>query len=92
MGEYTTYKSGENNNYLYISLDERENAKLTEVVLLDENKSPYFPKASKTISAKLANEDVDVTQVGRLFALFSEFILVRTRENSQTCNTQRASH
>ena len=69
LGEYTTYKSGENNNYLYISLDERENAKLTEVVLLDENKSPYFPQASKTISAKLANEDVDVIQVGNKYAI-----------------------
>ena len=68
LGEYTTY-STETNEYLYISLDEKDNKRLTEVMLLDGSNSPYFQKYNKKIQAKLNNEDLTVVNIGNKYSL-----------------------
>ena len=68
LGEYTTY-STETNEYLYISLDEKDNKRLTEIMLLDGSNSPYFQKYNKNIQAKLNNEDLKVVNIGNKYSL-----------------------
>ena len=69
LGEYTIYESGENNNYLYISLDEKDSTKLTEVILLDSSDSPYLNIPSKVVSANLGGENLIVNQIGNKYVL-----------------------
>ena len=67
LGEYSTYSTDTNDKYLYISLDEKDNKKLTEVMLLDESNSPYFQKNNKELTAKLNNEDLKIKYIGNKF-------------------------
>jgi hypothetical protein len=77
LKEYTIYESGENNNYLYISLDEGDNKKLTEIMLLDGSNSPYLKIPTKTLNAKLDGVKLEVTQLG------NKYVLILPKEKSR---------
>ena len=68
-GYITLEKDKEANDYLYISLDEKDNKKITEIILLDEQESNYLSNSPQTITAKLDLDDLIVTQIGNKYAL-----------------------
>ena len=76
LGKYNTFSTGTNDEYLYISLDEKDNKRLTDVMLLDGSNSPYFQNINKNLKAKLNNEDLEVKQIGNKFVL----VLPQTKE------------
>ena len=69
LGEYTTYSNEANDEFLYISLDEKDNKRLTEVMLLDGSNSPYFQKYNKNLEAQLNDEDLTVVNIGNKYVL-----------------------
>ena len=83
-GEYKTFSKGENkDDYLYVSIDQKENKKIAELILLDSKGSPYFLKSSESITSKLDNEDIQVISIGNKYAL----VLKKTRDNYSPVNT-----
>ena len=55
---YYTYESGKTDqNPLVISLDENENKKITEILLLDDNDSVYLQPSQTEVTAKLSGSD-----------------------------------
>ena len=68
--DYITYsKSGPNTDYLYISLDEKDNKKLTDIILLDEYESNFLLNTAQTITATLGSDTLTVTQIGNKYDL-----------------------
>ena len=67
---YYTYKAGASNQIpLIISLDEKDNEKLTEIIFLDQYNSTYFFFDVETVTAVLDNENLDVVQIGYKYAI-----------------------
>ena len=67
---YITLEKGQTaNDYLYISLDEKDNKKITEIILLDEQESNYLSNAAQEITATLDSDNLVVTQIGNKYAL-----------------------
>ena len=69
LGEYVKYEASTKDNYLYISLDEKDNKKLTDVILLDVSGSPYFYTSSNTLTVTLDNSNLEVIQIGNKYSL-----------------------
>ena len=79
LGQYVSYESEseKNKDYLYISLDEKDNNKLTEVILLDTSNSPYFKKPSNKVKASLEynklntliKDDLETVLIGNKYSL-----------------------
>ena len=68
--EYITYEKGvTSSDFLYISLDEKENKKISEIILLDEEGSNYLSNTVHTIAATLNSEALTVTQIGYKYSL-----------------------
>jgi len=88
LGEYTIYESS-NENYLYISLDEKESTKLTEVILLDSSGSPYLNIPSKQVTAEFGKDNLKVGLT--VSQLANKYVLIlpdgKTRENYTPTNT-----
>ena len=67
---YYAYKAGKTDQTpLIISLDEKDNAKLTEIFFLDENNSPYLYFYYSDITAKLESNDLEVVPIGHKFSI-----------------------
>ena len=78
--EFITYKKDTaNTNYLYFSLDEKNNQKLTEINLLDENESKLISNTDHTITATLDDENLSVVKVGTKYNI--KLPESKTREN-----------
>ena len=56
-------------DHLYISLDEKENQKLTDIILLDDQESSYLSNSPQTISATLDSVELTVKQIGNKYSL-----------------------
>ena len=68
-GYITLEKDHTANDYLYISLDQKDNKKITEIILLDEQESNYLSNDPQTITATLDSDILTVTQIGNKYAL-----------------------
>ena len=71
LDTYITFNKDVQKNHedLIISLDEKENKKLTDIILLDDQDSIYFQKTSETINAKLDDLNLNVIQIGYKIAI-----------------------
>ena len=67
--EYITFSKDNTQDYLYISLDEKDNKKLTDIILLDEQESNILSNTPQTITAILGTDTLIVTQIGNKYDL-----------------------
>ena len=68
LDSYTTYEASSNGQTpLIVSLDEKENYKLTEIILVDSSDIIIFEQSSQTATAKLDNKDLTVRQIGHKY-------------------------
>ena len=68
--EYITLKKGvSSSNNLYISLEEKDNTKISEIILLDEQGSNYLSNTAHSITATLESDALIVNQIGNKYAL-----------------------
>ena len=68
--EFITFqKDTTSTDYLYISLDEKDNKKLTDIILLDAQESNYLSNSPQTITATLDSIALTVTQIGNKYSL-----------------------
>ena len=79
LDSYNDYSSSGNQVPLIISLDEKEDKKLTEVLLLDDTGSIYFSKYTKSIVAKLEGTKLEVVKIG--YKIFLLLPIDKSREN-----------
>ena len=69
LDKYITFGETTGEEYLIISLDEAENKKLTDIILLDDKGSIYFQPSTNEFTAKLDNTDLKVIQIGYKISL-----------------------
>ena len=82
---YYTYKAeASSTTPLILSLDEKDNAKLTEINFLDEYNSTYFSYKHVTVTAKLDNINLQVVEIGYKYAILLPNDM--TRENFSSLN------
>ena len=82
--EYIYLNNGNNNDkVLFVSLDEYNNKKITEINLLDKSDYPIIDPSSYSITCKLDNNDLKISKIG-----YSIAVMLITNLRNDYDNTQ----